>query len=147
MPNTPPFALPLLTVAQAQKEVMHNEALTMLDALVQGTVDAGPQPDPPVAPNPGQCWIVGHEPSGAWELRAGALALWTDGGWRFLAPRAGMRLTRLSDGARLRFDANGWIEPQMLPSPTGGANIDAEARAAIAALARALEAHGLIIYE
>jgi len=35
LPSTPRLALPLLAVAQAQKEVTHNEALALLDLLVQ----------------------------------------------------------------------------------------------------------------
>lgn len=63
---TPRFALPLLAVAQAQKEAMHNEALTLIDALLHATVEDGPLAAPPGAPMEGQCWIVGAAPTGAW---------------------------------------------------------------------------------
>ena len=39
---TPRCALPLLATAQAQKEVTHNEALVLLDALIHAAVVAGP---------------------------------------------------------------------------------------------------------
>ena len=74
-----------------------------------------------------------------------ALALWTAGGWRFVTPSAGMRTLRLSDESWLRFDGGGWIEPATVASPAGGATIDSEARAAIAALILALVGHGLLI--
>lgn len=144
-PSTARFALPLLAVAQAQKELTHNEALTLLDALVQPAVEAGPQATPPAAPAPGQGWIVGAGATGAWLGMEDMVALWTGGGWRFVAPRAGMRSHRLSDGAWLRFDGSAWIEPGAVASPAGGAVIDSEARAAIAALILALVGHGLLI--
>lgn len=145
MPGTARFALPLLGIAQAQKEVTHNEALTLLDALVQPVVEAGPQNAPPLTPATGQGWIVGDAPSGAWAGEAGALALWTTGGWRFIAPRDGMRTVRSSDGAVLRFAGGAWVEPDALASPAGGAVVDSEARAAIDALILALAGHGLLI--
>ena len=144
-PHTPRFALPLLAVAQAQKEVTHNEALTMLDALVQASVEEGPIATPPVAPEPGQCWLVGAGASGAWSGQDDKLAIWSDGGWRFSAPREGMRLVRLSDGTELRFRSGAWVVPGVISSPVGGAVIDSEARSAIAALILLLDAQGILI--
>ena len=145
MPITPRFALPLLAVSQAQKEVTHNEALTLLDALIHATVEAGPLAEPPIDPAEGQCWIVGAAATGAWAERAPSIALWTAGGWRFALPRKGVQVTRLDDGARLRFDGGAWLEPATIGPPSGGATIDSEARAAIAALILYLEAQGLMI--
>lgn len=145
LPSTARLALPLLAMAQAQKEVTHNEALTLLDLLVQPVVEAGPQATPPATPDPGQGWIVGAGASGAWDGEGGALALWTAGGWRFVTPRAGMRTFRLSDGAWMRFDGAAWVEPGTIASPAGGATVDSEARAAIGALILALVGHGLLI--
>jgi hypothetical protein len=132
-------------VAQAQKEITHNEALTLLDALVHAAVEAGPIADPPADPGEGQCWIVGPAATGAWTGRAAAVALWTAGGWRFALPRAGMAVTRLSDGSRLRFESGVWAEPGMIAGPAGGSTIDSEARSAITALILHLEAQGLLI--
>lgn len=145
MPSTPRLALPLLAVAQAQKEITHNEALTLLDALVHAAVVAGPLADPPADFAEGQCWIVGPTPTGAWTGQAAAIAFRTAGGWRFAAPRDGMRVTRLSDGSQLRFDGGIWAGPATISPPTGGSTIDSEARSAIAGLLLHLEAHGLLI--
>lgn len=142
---TPRFSLPLLALAQAQKEVTHNEALTMIDALIHAAVEDGPLNVPPPAPGEGQCWLVGVAASGAWAGKAGALALWSAGGWRFTAPRAGMRAVRLTDGAWLRFDGSAWIEPATIASPTGGTTVDSQARSAIFALILLLDAQGLLI--
>lgn len=142
---TPRHALPLLAPAQAQKEMFHNEALIRIDALVQPCVESGPDAAPPAAPEDGQCWIVAGGAAGAWSGEAGAVALWSAGGWRFIAPREGMRVVRLSDGAVLRFDGGAWVEPASVAVPTGGDVTDAEARAAIAALISLLAGHGLMI--
>lgn len=144
-PATPRFALPLLAPAQAQKEMFHNEALTLIDALVQPCVESGPDAAPPSAPAEGQCWIVAGGATGAWSGRGSAIALWTAGGWRFAAPRPEMRVVRLSDGAVLRFDGSVWVVPSSIAAPSGGTVIDVEARAAIAALLSLLSAHGLMI--
>jgi hypothetical protein len=145
MPTTPRFALPLLGVAQAQKEVTHNEALTLLDALVHAAVEAGPLAAPPVDTTEGQCWIVGSVPTGAWVGQENAIAIRTGGGWRFAPPREGMQATRLTDGARLRFDSGAWTPPATIAAPYGGSTIDSEARSAISTLILHLAAQGLLI--
>lgn len=145
MPSTPRFALPLLAVAQAQKEVTHNEALTLLDALIHAAVEAGPLAAPPTGPVEGQCWIVGATPTRGWIGQENSIALWTAGGWRFASARDGMQVTRLADGARLRFDGAAWIGPEVVGAPIGGSTIDSEARSAISTLILHLAAQGLLI--
>jgi hypothetical protein len=155
--------LPLLNAGQAQKEITHNEALTVLDLLVQAVVIAVAVNQPPAAPLAGQCWIVGIAPEGAWSGCADMLAGWSDGGWRFCPPVSGMRVWSLADGADARFDAGVWTvgiaraarleiaglqvvgarQPAVM-EPTGGGVIDAEARTAITAILAALHTHGLI---
>lgn len=145
MPATSRFALPLLAIAQAQKEVTHNEALARIDALIHAAVEAGPIADPPAEPASGQCWLVGAAATGAWADQDDALALWTAGGWRFIPPREGMAVTRLTDGVRLRFEAGAWTAPGAIYAPAGGSTIDAEARSAIATLILHLAAQGILI--
>lgn len=142
---TPRFALPLLAVAQAQKEVTHNEALTLLDALIHAAVEAGPLAAPPANPAVGQCWIVDAAATGAWAGEGNAIAIWTAGGWRFAPPRPGVQATRLADGVRMRFDGSAWTAPATIGTPAGGAIVDSEARSAIAALILNLTAQGLLI--
>ena len=145
LPATPRFALPLLGVAQAQKEVTHNEALTLLDALVHAAVEAGPIAAPPADPEEGQCWIVGAAPTGVWAGRSSAIAIRTGGGWRFAPPRRGMRAMRLTDGVQLRFDGSAWAPPGTIAAPSGGSTIDAQARSALSTLILHLAAQGILI--
>lgn len=159
---TPRLAMPLLLPEQAQKEMFHNEALAVLDLLVQGAVEAVGVDEPPAAAI-GQCWIVGETPAGAWVGQAGAVACLTAGGWRFAAPFAGLQLWSRADGCEARFDGAAWRigdlrgqrvvidEVQVLgrrgaaiADPSGGATIDAEARDSIAAILTILRNHGLI---
>jgi hypothetical protein len=142
---SPRFGLPLLSVGQAQKEVTHNEALMLIDALVHCRCEAGPQIAPPAAPSPGQSWIVDVGATDEWIGQDKAIALWSDGGWRFIAPRVAMRCVRLSDGKVLRFDGDSWVAPPILALPAGGTTVDSTARDAIAALIGALSDHGLLI--
>jgi len=157
------LGLPLLQTGQAQKEWSHNEALTLLDFAVQPVVEAVGVDTPPAAPVRGACWVVGAVPSGAWTGQAGALAGWTDGGWRFIAAREGMAAWSSADVAIARFSSGSWTVGELrgtrlvlagaavvgarqaaIATPVGGSAIDTEARAAIAAVLVALRTHGLI---
>ncbi len=163
MTTTDRFALPLLAAGQAQKEVTHNEALAVLDLLVQPIVQSVAPTAVPLTPAAGQCWIVGSGASGAWLGHDGALAGWTAGGWRFVAPREGMACWSVADDVVVRWVAGAWVignvtakvlrvngiqvvgpqQPGVAP-PSSGANVDVEARSALAALIGALQRHGLI---
>ena len=157
------LGLPLLQTGQAQKELSHNEALILLDFAVQPMVEAVGVNTPPSAPSAGACWVVGTAPSGAWTGHRDALAGWTEGGWRFLAAREGMAAWSRADGAIACFSGGGWTVGRLsgtrlvlagdavvgarrpaIATPSGGGVVDAEARAAIAAILAALREHGLI---
>lgn len=161
--ETDRLSLPLLAVAQAQKEVTHNEALTLLDAAVQAVVVAVAPSMVPSTPALGACWIVGTAAAGAWSGHDGALAVWTSGGWRFVGPVEGMAAWSLADSMPVRRQANAWIvgathgrvlhhdgvqvvgaRSAAISSPSGGAVIDAQARAAVELMLAALRTHGLI---
>lgn len=161
--TTPRFALPLLAAGQAQKDVWHNEALTLLDCIVQPVVQAVAPPTVPVSPVAGQCWIVGPSPSGDWAGRPNQIACWTANGWRFVAPVAGMTCLLASDFVPVRFNGTGWIigdvaalrllvngvqlvgaRQPAIAAPSGGTTIDAESRIALASILAALRTHGLI---
>jgi|CXWL01.1.fsa_nt_gi hypothetical protein len=161
--QTPRLGFPLLASGQAQKEVTHNEALILADALVQPVVLAVAPPAIPDTPLPGQCWVVGNGAGGAWSGHDNAIACWSEGGWRFVASREGMSAWSLSDALPARREAGGWVLGQIgatsvriggnqvvgarqpaIANPAGGAIIDAEVRVALAAILAALAAHGLI---
>ncbi len=163
MEMTARWELPLLHAGQAQKELFHNEALTLIDMLVHGVARSADVAVPPDAPVAGSCWIVAAGASGAWAGQAGAVALWTAGGWRFVAPRQGLALFVADRGHALVHDGSGWQDAALrgdglylggvqvvgeqlgaIAAPSGGATVDAEARATIGSILSALRSHGLI---
>ena len=164
MTATARFALPLLHAGQAQKEMFHNEAITAVDALLHPAVQDVGIDTPPAAAEPGEAWIVGTTPTGDWVGHDGEIASWTDGGWRFTVPRAGMDIWAESLAQPVRYHpGSGWqvgviaasrieiggvqvvgAQGEAIAAPTGGSTIDEPARAAIAAVISALQAHGLI---
>lgn len=163
MNSTPRLALPFLTPGQAQKEFFHNEALQQLDTLVAAAVEGAPQNAPPSSPTPGACYIVGTAPSGAWAGKAGEMASYSAGGWRFLSPTEGQSLLVKSTGLRAEFRGGSWefgvirtgsvmiggvevisTRSAAIAGPSGGSTVDSEARTAIGEILAALSHHGLI---
>jgi Protein of unknown function (DUF2793) len=159
---SPRFALPFILPGQAQKELFHNEALVRIDAALHAAVEAGPLDDPPADPGEGESWIAGAAATGAWTGKEGQLATWSEGGWRFVAPREGMSVWHKAEGFAIRWDGAAWTGGEiacsglfvagqqvvgerqpMVASPSGGTIIDAEARAAVDAIIAVLMSHGL----
>ena len=89
MSNTPNLTLPRILAGQAQKHVTHNEALRVLDGLVQLSVKDRDLATPPGSPAEGDRYIVAASPTGAWTGWAGSVALFEDGAWLRLIPREG----------------------------------------------------------
>lgn len=91
----------------------------------------------------GQAWLVGAAPTGPWTGQAGAIAIWQSGNWLFQAPRPGLRLLNRSTGQDIRF-TTAWQSASRPPTPTGGTTVDAQARAALAALYDSLTIAGVL---
>ena len=90
MPNqTPNLSMPYIMPAQAQKHVTHNEAIELLDMVVQLALQSADMIVPPSAPEEGQAWAVPDGATGAWEGQFGLLATWRGGGWHYVAPQDG----------------------------------------------------------
>ena len=161
--TTPRFALPFILPGQAQKELFHNEALARIDLALHPAVEGSPAAEPPLDPVEGQCWIVAPGATGDWLGRDTMLAMWGEGGWRFVAPTPGTSAWNKATNVPLLWDGFQWHEGALrcsgllvggvqvvggrqagVPSPSGGTIIDEEARAAITALTAALMSHGLI---
>ncbi|PXW66023.1 DUF2793 domain-containing protein [Methylobacterium sp. B4] len=108
--TTPSLALPLIAAGQAQKHVTHNEALALLDALVQLAVLDKDRTAPPPDPTEGDRYLIAaSDPSGAWAGWAGRIARFQDGAWLALRPRAGW-LAWVADEADLyTFTGTVWM--------------------------------------
>jgi len=92
--------LPFIVSGQAQKEVTHNEALARIDALLHPVVEAVGLVAPPVAPLPGQGWIIGAGATGDWSGHDGALALSSENGWHLYCAARGYDGVRPRDRAQ-----------------------------------------------
>src|SRR4051812_37316576 len=95
---TPNLSLPYIDVSEAQREVVHNDAVRGLDALVQLAVLDRDLAMPPGSPSNGQRWIVAASPTGAWSGHAKHIAAWQDGAWRFYVPQVGWFAYVLDEG-------------------------------------------------
>jgi hypothetical protein len=140
---SPRHGLPSLFAGQSQKEFFVNEAHAVIDALLHPAIE-GQRNDPPAAPAEGETWLIGTAPTGIWADHAGKLASYQSGGWIYAAPRAGMRVLDLSSGQDIRY-VDGWVRPEAPVVPSGGATVDVEGRAALAALMAALVAGGYLV--
>ena len=79
------LALPYILLSQAQKHVTHNEALRMLDALIQLRLAALDCDTPPGSPSEGARYGIRAAPKGAFFGHSGQVAAFQDGTWAFFA--------------------------------------------------------------
>lgn len=110
MTNTIHLGMPFIEGSQAQKHVTHNEALRILDAVIQIGVLDRDQTSPPTTPAEGDRHIVASGATGAWAGRADAVAVFEDGAWRFLDPKLGWCAWCDADGALLVYDGAVWTD-------------------------------------
>jgi hypothetical protein len=157
------FALPLLAPGQAQKEWYHNEGLQRIDMLLCPAVEGPVLASPPANPAAGACYLVGSAATGAWAGQDGAIAAYTDGGWRFIAPIEGAQVLDRASGQILVRRSGVWESgvvraherrvngltvvrqrQSAIADPAGGTVVDSQCRTAVAAVLTALRTHGLI---
>ncbi len=108
MTSTTHLGLPLIAAAQAQKHVTHNEALQVLDALVQLAVADSDRTAPPASPGEGDRHIVAAGATGAWSGHEGEIAAFLSGGWVFVAPRRGFVALEAAGNRLLIHDGADW---------------------------------------
>jgi hypothetical protein len=89
MTESAKLRIPYIAASQAQKHVTHNEALTLLDTLVQASVIDKDLSAPPVSPSEGDCYIVAATGTGDWAGWDNRIARFIDGEWRSYLPGAG----------------------------------------------------------
>jgi len=101
--------------------------------------------------------------SGAFAGHEGEIAGWSAGGWRFVVPVEGMRLTDRVSGVELAFRSGAWTSGSLRASEVliggvkvlgargsaiadaaGGTTIDTQVRAEVMQILGALRTHGLI---
>ena len=162
MSETARLDLPFLVPGMTAKEVVHNEALAALSALVQPVI-AGAPASSSAGFSIGDMVIVATGASGDFAGEDGNLALLEASGWRFTVPFSGLTVRSAVDGRLWHHDGNGWIEgifevsgltvggvqvigaqQPAITDPSGGGASDTKARQAISEILTALRNHGII---
>lgn len=118
MTDTTNLALPCIEGSQAQKNVTHNEALRLLDTLVQLAVLDRDLTAPPGSPAEGQRWIVKTGATGAWASYVNAIAAWQDGAWQFSTPRTGWLAYVVDESAMVAWNGSAWVAAVEALTPT-----------------------------
>lgn len=116
MTDTPRLLLPLLAAGQAQKHVTHNDALIRLDGLINLTVDSRTETAPPALPTELSAYIVPAGGTGAFAGRTDQVALFEDGGWTFLVPRAGWQAWVIDEAEHNLWTGTEWRRGSPLSS-------------------------------
>lgn len=114
------LGLPFIEAGQAQKHITHNEALRLLDVVVQLAVSSVTE-SPPESPIPGERRLVGASPAGAFAGHANEVAAYQDGGWFFAVPKPGWRAWNLAEETLLVWNGSAWTE---FAGGTGGGGGD-----------------------
>ncbi len=138
--------LPFLAVGQAQKEITHNEALVLIDALLCPAVEAELSLPPAslTDADAGKCWLINSGASGLWQNKSEQIACWTGNSWRYLLPTEGMRVWNASLGTQIVRRTAEWQVSAPIADPNGGGVIDSEARAAVTAILSVLRQSGIL---
>ena len=100
--------LPYILASQAQKHVTHNEALRLLDAMVQLSVLDRTRTTPPASPVDGDRHIVASGATGLWVGWDLNVAFWVDGVWLRLVPRPGWLAWIAAEQAFVVWNGSAW---------------------------------------
>ncbi|PWR22759.1 DUF2793 domain-containing protein [Zavarzinia aquatilis] len=140
---TPRLALPYIVQSQAQKEVTHNEALNLLDIVVQTAVLDRHRTEPPASPAAGQRHLVATGATGAWSGQDGSIAAWIGTAWLFVGPWPGFQAYIVGEGRSLTWDGTAWEAPYsgIGIGDVGGLADALDGKLGVAAIGTAVQAH------
>jgi hypothetical protein len=119
MTDTPRLGLPAIEAAQAQKHVTHNEALALLDALVQLAVESRALTAPPGSPSEGDCYIPATGASGDWSGWDLQLAAFSGGAWIRIVPKSGMKAWIKAERLTFTYEDGVWRDGVALTANGG----------------------------
>lgn len=126
MSETVNLKLPYILPSQAQKHVTHNEALRMLDAIVQLSVLSRTITQPPPNPTEGSRYLVPEQGEELWSGQDNNLAAYIDGEWFFFAPQAGWQAYIIEEQLQQLFDGHKWLTPEINSVKMIGVNTSAD---------------------
>lgn len=133
--TSPILEMPYIQPAQAQKHVTHNEALRLLDAIVQLVVLTDDQNSPPVTPEEGGCYLVAENGQAAWAGQDQNIAIFSDAAWQFIIPKEGWVAQVTGKDSEVVFDGAVWTSRRLgnLAGLGIGADYDAYNRLVVSA--------------
>lgn len=126
MTDTPRLGLPAIEAAQAQKHITHNEALALLDTLVQLAVESRSLTSPPGLPAEGDCYIPAPGATGAWSGWDLQLAAFSGGAWTRIVPKSGMKAWIKSERLTVTYEDGIWRDGITLTAHGGRVTIRAK---------------------
>ncbi|SDR39816.1 DUF2793 domain-containing protein [Pseudovibrio sp. Tun.PSC04-5.I4] len=106
--TTSRLALPFIMTAQAQKHITHNEALRLLDGLVQMRIINATSTTPPSAPDEGDAYIIAAPATDVWTDWEKDVAFYTDGSWFRFPAIDGMRAWDAEASTLLVYTVGSW---------------------------------------
>lgn len=112
MSNTPNLELDLMPSNSLQPWVGFNDAMQVLDALVQLAVEDRTTTTPPVtvAGDEGKRWIIAASATGDWTGEDGNIALCTAPElWRIIPAREGFEGWDIAASERVRYTSGAWV--------------------------------------
>jgi hypothetical protein len=104
---TPNLNLQLLQYNQIQKEIVVNEALIIIDTLLNNAIK-NILNEPPPNPKDGDTYIIDNNAIKEWRDKTHYLAFYYNG-WRYIKPKIGLQLWLESEQAFYLFDGTKWI--------------------------------------
>jgi hypothetical protein len=133
--TSPILSMPYIQPAQAQKHVTHNEALRLLDMIVQLAVLSADQSVPPSTAVEGDRYLVAANGQADWAGQSGNIAVFVDASWQFIAPLAGWSAHVRDISTTVVFDGAAWASqvPELnnLPGIGIGTNFDSYNKLAV----------------
>jgi len=120
------LGLPYIQPSQAQKHVTHNEALRVLDALVQLVVVARDQSLPPAGAAAADRFLVAAPGQGAWAGHDNEIAVYDGITWTFVTPQEGWSAYVTADGAQVVFDGTDWLARDITTVDSLGINASSD---------------------
>jgi hypothetical protein len=115
--TTPNLSLPLLIRNQSGKEITHNEALIIIDALLNNGVIDKNLSTPPANPLDGDLYIVGKNATNDWINHEKEVSFYNNG-WGFVCPKIGLTLWINNENCLYTYNGDDWIETNAINEHT-----------------------------
>jgi hypothetical protein len=108
MANTPNCNLPEISVGQSAKETTHNEALWIIDGLLQrGAADIANTPGSSISN--GDVYIVGTSAASSFASQSSTVAIYIASTWQFFTASEGWRLWVNDVDRYYRYTGSAWV--------------------------------------